>query len=312
MNPNKPVAIKLRTLRPIAALAMVACLCAHGFGQGRRSAKGVSIGSSTSLTYEGFTEPKQDIMVAANELGRLASLDVEIGDSVEAGEVIGHLEDALQKMAVKLSRVQVAMTGELEATKAEVELNRSRTIQLRHLIADEMARPDELTRAETDLRIAVARRDAALEQLELRKVELQRYELQLDRRKLRAPTTGVIANIFHHPGEYITPGDPAIVRLMVIDTLYAVFNLPVEDTQALRIGDMARVFLRSSSTTVKAAITSIAPNIDGESGTVQVRVELDNPERKLLSGDRCTLQILYGESSDPARAAANQENSSTR
>jgi multidrug efflux pump subunit AcrA (membrane-fusion protein) len=129
---------------------------------------------------------------------------------------------------------------------------------------------------------------------------------------LRAPTSGVIANIFHHPGEYITPADPAIVRLMVISKLYAVFNLPVEDTRALRVGEMARIFLRSSSTTVKAAITSIAPNIDGESGTVQVRVELDNTKGNLLSGDRCTLQILYGESRTPAQASASKEAASKR
>jgi hypothetical protein len=32
--------------------------------------------------------------------------------------------------------------------------------------------------------------------------------------------------------------------------------------------------------------------IDGESGTVEVRLELDNRKRDLLSGDRCTLQVF--------------------
>jgi multidrug efflux pump subunit AcrA (membrane-fusion protein) len=75
---------------------------------------------------------------------------------------------------------------------------------------------------------------------------------------------------------------------------------------------MTRIFLRSSSKTVRAPITSIAPNIDGESGTVQVRVELDNVAGDLLSGDRCTLQFLYGETSDPAQAAVGKEGSSRR
>ena len=38
-------------------------------------------------------------------------------------------------------------------------------------------------------------------------------------------------------------------------------------------------------------VSSIAPDIDGESGTVQVRVELDNTNRSLVVGERCTLQL---------------------
>ncbi len=134
MNPTESVARTSPTSRPLVVVAMVACLSTYGFGQGSRFTNQASIGSPTSLIYEGFTEPEQNIMVADDELARLASLDVEIGDSVETGQVIGHLEDGLQKMAIELSRLQVSMTGELEATKAEIELNRSRTIQLYPLL----------------------------------------------------------------------------------------------------------------------------------------------------------------------------------
>ena len=105
---------------------------------------------------------------------------------------------------------------------------------------------------------------------------------------------GVIAEVFHHPGEYITPGDPAVVRLLVMDQLYAVFNIPVEDTAAIKVGSPVRVVLRSTSTTIDAEIGAVAPTIDGESGTVQVRVELDNADRQFLAGDRCTLQLTHG------------------
>jgi multidrug efflux pump subunit AcrA (membrane-fusion protein) len=154
-----------------------------------------------------------------------------------------------------------------------------------------MARPDELVRAETDLRIATARFVAAQEQLALRELELDRYKLQLERRKIRVPMDGVISEVFHKPGEYLTPGDPAVVRLLVMDKLFGVFNIPVEDTAFIKVGSPVKVYLRSTSKTLEATITSIAPDIDGESGTVQVRVELDNTDRRLLSGDRCTLRL---------------------
>jgi RND family efflux transporter MFP subunit len=251
----------------------------------------VSTRPTPTMIYEGFTEPRHDIMVAATEIGRIESLTVEVGDHVQAGQEIGQLEDALQASSVQIAQHQASMTGELDATGAEVELHQSRTQSLRKLAADGMARPDELSRAETDLRIAIAKYAAAKEQLELRKLELERYELQLQRRKILVPMDGVISRLFHKPGEYITPGDPAVVRLLVTDKLFAVFNIPVEDTAVIHVGSSVKVHLRSSSRTLDASVTSIAPDIDGESGTVQVRVELDNADRSLLVGDRCTLRL---------------------
>lgn len=244
--------------------------------------------------YEGFTEPRQDILVAATEIGRLDSVMVSIGEHVVAGQIIGQLEDALQSSAVKLAQWQTEMKGEMEASQAELDRNQSRTEQLRRLSAEGMARPDELDRAETDLRVAKARFAAATEQHEMRKLELERARMQLERRKIRAPADGVISKVFHESGEYVTPGDPAIVRLLVMDKMFAVFNVPVEESGNIEVGVAGNVYLRSSQTNVNALVTSVAPDIDGESGTVEVRVELQNPGGRLLAGDRCTLEIRSG------------------
>ena len=274
--------------------SLLACLILFTMStQAYGQASGVSASSQTMI-YEGFTEPKHDIMVAATEIGRLETVYVKVGDRVKAGEIVGQLEDVIQVSSVTIATHQTKMTGELNAAKAEVDLHQLRTESLRRLAADGMARPDELVQAETDLRIARSRYLAAQEQLELRKLELERFKLQVQRRKVRAPMDGVISHLFHQPGEYITPGDPAVVRLLVMDKLYAVFNIPVEDTAFIRAGSAVRVFLRSNSSTINAAITSIAPDIDGESGTVRVRVELDNANRRLLAGDRCTMQLASG------------------
>lgn len=248
--------------------------------------------SASQLIYEGFTEPKYDIMVAATEIGRLETMLVKVGDEVTAGQVVGQLEDTLQRSSIRIAELQSNMQGELEASRAEVDLRRSRAELLRQLATDRMARPDELARAETDLRIAKAKLLNIEEQLKLRQLELERYQLQLERRFVRIPMDGVISEVFHEAGEYITPADPAVVRLLVLHKLYGVFNIPVEETNLIRIGTPARVFLRSSSKTIDAKVSSISPAIDGESGTVQLRVELDNTKRELLVGDRCTLRLM--------------------
>ncbi|MDC0288822.1 efflux RND transporter periplasmic adaptor subunit, partial [Rubripirellula sp.] len=247
---------------------------------------------SGSAVHEGFTIPKYEVLVAASELGRLQSLGVEVGDEVKKGARIGSLEDSVQAASVRIAMAQANMTGEWEAAKAEVKLNQLRVQKLRQLTAERMARPDELARAEADLDIALGRQKVAEEQITLNKLDLERQQLALSRRQILAPMGGVIADVFHRPGEYITPADPAVARLLVIDQLYAVFNIPVTEARNVRVNSPAKVYLRGAQQTLDARVTFVAPMIDGESGTVEVRLELDNSKRNLLSGDRCTLQVF--------------------
>ena len=249
--------------------------------------------SATAQTvYEGFTKPLNEIRVAAIEIGRLSTLDVDVGHRVQKGQMLAHLEDSMQRSAFEYRKLQSQMTGELLAAKAEEKMQRLRVQQLERLGGQAMARPNEVLRSKADLEIAVARRISAEEQTQLRKADLQQAQVQLDRRQIVAPANGIVAEVFHRPGEYISPGDPAILRLLVVEKLLAVFNVPAEDIKHMKIKQKAEVYLRSTSKTVPGTIASIAPIIDGESGTIEVSVALDNSDGSLLVGDRCTMKLF--------------------
>ena len=261
-------------------------------------------------TYDGFTQPRHEIMLAADEMGRLETVNVIVGQRIEAGHLVAGLEDALQVASLKTAVIQADMVGELDAAKVERELNEIRTKKLRTLAANGMARPDELRRAEADWKIAKARVASIEEQGELRAAERERAEVQLQRRKVFSPAAGVISEVFLSPGEFISPSAPAIAELLVIDELIAVFDVPIQDMAGVEVGRNVQVRLRSDRSSIEAAITSITPKIDGESGTVQVRVMLDNADRKWLSGDRCTLQI-HSPDFQPKKAPAAPTNLSS-
>lgn len=249
-----------------------------------------------SVSYDGFTEPSYNILVAAMELGRIESVAVKVGDRVNEGDVIASLESELQVSAVKIAKMQTTMRGELDAATAERDLQLAKVKALRTLKDEAMTRPDELSRAEMELRVSEARLATAQEQTQFRELELERYELQLARRQVLAPMSGIVAEVLHQSGEYVTPGDAAVVRLIVVDTIYAVFSVPVEEVSTIEIGANVAVFLRSSGETVSAKVESLSPEIDGESGTVPVRVALPNQSGKFRIGDRCTMRTILGSS----------------
>ncbi|WP_182870860.1 efflux RND transporter periplasmic adaptor subunit [Stieleria mannarensis] len=284
----------------VASLALVVCGIAAvpailfaqdsgGYSRTSRQAPGYQ-GGSITIDYEGFTIPKFDILVAATEIGRLDAVNVEVGDRVSKGDVVAKLEDGLQAEAVATARWRAQMHGETDAAKAETTLMKLRLEQLQSLADQDVARPDELKRAFADWEIAKSRELGAMEQDQLRKLELSRYELQLRRRKVLAPMDGVVAELFHAPGEYITPADPAVIRLVVLDELYGVFNVPVEEIGMVHLGDKVQVFMTGAGKRVRGEVASIAPDIDGESGTIKVKVLLDNKAGDLRSGDRCRMK----------------------
>ncbi len=96
--------------------------------------------------YEGFTEPRYDIMVAATEIGRLEEVLVEAGDRVEQGQTIARLEDSLQKSSVEIARLQAQMRGDTEAATAEAMLQQTRYSHIHQLAGEKVARPNELLR----------------------------------------------------------------------------------------------------------------------------------------------------------------------
>jgi len=269
---------------------------------------GQGIQPRDDYSYDGFTEPTEDILVAAVEIGRIDRVLVKVGDQVAAGQELATLENSLQLFAIEYATQQTLKKGDLEASLAERARNLSRTEQLRALSQSGGARPDELTRAETELRVAEARVMVAMEDQIERALELKRQEVQLDRRRVLSPISGVVAKVIRRPGEYLSPGDMSIVRLIAKDSLIAVFNLPAADAMRLKVGQVVPLRPRSVPKIISGVVESIAPAIDGESGTVAIRLRVDNREENLLPGDRCMMNNVNTLS--PARGLQSQLKSS--
>ncbi|TWU43040.1 p-hydroxybenzoic acid efflux subunit AaeA [Novipirellula aureliae] len=291
-------------------LPLALTLLLLGIGLAKRSyAQSGLHAPAQTLVYDGFTRPLYDVMVAASEAGILRSVLVEEGDSVEKDQVIARLDDEMQRSAVEIAARQASMKGAVDAAVAERLLQEQRLRMLRELEAKNMSRPDEVRRAEADFSIAKAKLTSAEEQMELRKLELERYQLQLERRQIRAPSKGIISHLFLDRGEFVSPNEPVVARLLVVDRIVGIFNVPAEEIRFLSVGSPARVYFRSTGATLATTIHSIAPNIDGESGTVMVRVELDNANQMILAGDRCTLTLNRAPSGNAIHRKSNFEQS---
>ncbi len=248
-------------------------------------------GQDGTPEFDGFIEPLHDIQLAAGEIGVIQRLDVKLGDQVQAGQTIAQLDDQLQRIAVDVAETAVAMHGAVDAAQVEYELHLHRTQQIRKLAEEGLTRPDELRRAEADLQIAANRWLAAREEITMREQELVKAQQMLRRRTITAPASGVIARIFRRAGEYVSPTDPDIVRLISDQELVAVVNVPARVAIHVQRGDQVHVTTTVPPQVLTATVLTVSPMIDGQSGTIQLRALVDSEGRVCRAGDRCTMRF---------------------
>lgn len=304
---NRPASPRRLSIVPQPlAIVMIAVLVAAGMLSCVPMRAYADTDAVTPSSYEGFAEPIADIELSTDEVGQLVDVPVTLGQRVTENQLVAQLDDRVQRAAVEVSRAQAIMDGEILAAEATRSLQAYRVEQLSQLRQGNMAGPEELRRAQMELDVAVARVQVAKEQKSLRQTELARLELQVEQRKLRAPFSGVVAVKRLSTGAAITPGNATIMRLIRTDVLIGVFNVPAEQSFTMRVGMATQVYFRAARLTVDGQIESISPAINGESGTVLVRVSIANPNDQLLPGDRLSMRITPGQDLQTKSQAARE------
>jgi biotin carboxyl carrier protein len=155
------------------------------------------------------------------------------GDRVRAGQPLAHLDDAAQR-------------ADLAATSAELE---------RGLI-DRLEHPDDQAAGAT-LAGLVARRDRA--------------QAALDERTLRAPITGVVADVRIRPGQAALAGHEALAIVDGNPRVGIVALVPAGLAPQIRIGSPLRLSLAGHPGTFETlTVTSVASDATGPSAAAQL------------------------------------------
>lgn len=243
------------------------------------------------VQIEGFTEPYRTIDVAAAETGVITAIAVREGETVRQGQTLATLDMEVFLATLQIAKLSMEARGKLGAAQAELELRKRRFEKLQALRAEAHASEQELERAQRDLAVAQAEVEAATEELQIRKLEYERIQAQIERRTVRAPSDGVITSIYKEPGEFVAPNDPRVLTIVQLDPLLATFSVPAHRAGQLSTGKQVAVRFPESGKTVQAAVELVAPVTDAQSGTVRVKVRIDNPKGLHRSGSRCTLEL---------------------
>jgi cobalt-zinc-cadmium efflux system membrane fusion protein len=101
---------------------------------------------------------------------------------------------------------------------------------------------------------------------------------------LRAPISGAVTERLINAGAGIEAGRP-LFTVANLSTVWVIANAPEAQVSALRVGAPANVFSAAFGGEARSGrITYIAPQLDEETRTAKVRIDLPNPGERLKAG----------------------------
>lgn len=218
--------------------------------------------------------------------GRVVRLTVRPGDPVKQGDVLAEIE------SVELARAGADYLGAMaRARAAEANARRERELAKRNVSA---ARDREAAEAEAE---ALGAQADAAEQL-LLALGVAREELPkrggdrpLSRYALRAPIDGVVVQRDAEPGEAVD-GGRAIFKVADLSHVRVVLDVFERDLAWVKPGLVAEIATEAyKDLKPRATVLRIDPQIDRETRTAKVYLDVDNPGALLLPGKFVTARL---------------------
>ncbi len=249
-----------------------------------------SLGSARATDLEGFTEPFRTLKVAADETGTIEEVLVQEGEQVKAGQPLARLNSEVHEAMLAVAAQNMKADGRIRAAQADLQMKQSRLDKFREILSEGFARQEEVDRATSELEIAQANLHAAKEDAFIKNLEHHKMSVQLQRRTIVAPIDGTVTVLHKDQGEFVAPNVPEIVTLVQLDSLLANFTLTGTQAATLHKGSELPIIF-TEGRDWHGIIEFISPVMDAESGTVLIKVRIDNSDRSFRSGQRCRIRL---------------------
>lgn len=284
-----------------------------------------------TIVSSGQVMPPAEVRLDSMLTSTITQIFKREGDSVRAGEVLIALDES--DLAAMLTQAQAAVAqarvgkSSLRTTtlpQANEALSQVRTNLLdarrelarqRSLFDAGITTASVLEKAQTAVTLFESQEKAALSQvlaastggsanlsasasIDFAQAQVAAIEVNRERAKIVAPMDGVISSRLVEVGEVVRPGTPLLVLTALGRTRIALE--PDERNLALlALGQKASVSAEAfPDESFEASLGYIAPAVNGERGTIEVRLDVPNPPAYLRPNMTVSVELSVATRSD--------------
>ena len=233
--------------------------------------------------------PDKEAQVSSRVSGKIASLFVNVGDSVQKGQRLAEVQSAeIQKLQVDL------IQAENKLTLAQAELDR---IQM--LVESKIAARKDLIAAQNQHQAVLNEIEGLTQQLVLLglpkdAVSKARAEKTISTFAILSPLSGVVAERSVVLGETVEP-NKVIFKVLDPSVVFVEGNAFEDTLPQLRIGQAVRIRVASYSGEVfTGKISRFSPSIDPQKRTLLLWAEVPNRAGKLKPNLSADMDVVVG------------------
>ena len=217
-----------------------------------------------TVALNGETRALRRVTLGAETMGRVQRVGADIGDTVTEGQELVRIDYDMQDAQLAQARADLALAGKTYRRLQRLRESGATTVQ--------------------ELDVAKARRDQA-------RVAVRIAELRVAQSVVLAPQTGVVTRRMVEVGEVLAPGQP-VFEIVDLSAVIVAANAPERQVGLLKPGLPAVVEIEALGRSYEGVIHIVIPTVHDPSRTYEVRVELPNPDRALLSGMFAQVRIV--------------------
>ena len=253
-----------------------------------------------STAAVGTVEPRFKADLSFRVLGRLIARPVNVGDSVEQGEIVAAINSTALELAVRSAKADLSRS-QAQLANASATEQRQRTLIATDTTSKETL--DNAVQVRAGAEASVARAQA----------NLTKALEQLGYAQVKADFAGVVTAVSADVGQVVSPGQ-TVVTVARPDIREAVVDIGPDFPVPLRVGLPFTVSLQLLPTMqVEGQIREIAPQADPVTRTRRVRIALSDPPASFRLGATVTARLASDQRSIirvPESAVLSKDNES--
>lgn len=251
----------------IAAAVLAGCSRPAPPAEPIRSVKLVTVGAAplhSQLEYSGEVRARVESRLGFRVAGKIVQRQAELGQRVQAGQVLAQLDPRDYELAAEASRAQVA-AARTQRDLAAADYRRYAALKAQNFISGA-----ELERREASLKSAQSSLDQA-------QAQLASQGNQAAYTRLVADASGVVTGIDAEPGQVVAAGTP-VVRIAQDGPRDVVFVVPEDRVARVRPGQSVAVRPWAGGAALAGRVREVAASADPVTRTFQVKVAVEGAD----------------------------------
>lgn len=250
----------------------------------------------------GKIQGRSEVPVVAKLPLKILSVDVEVGDEVQAGQVLVSLDPTDVAQKVRQAEAALAMAeavlppateesaaaqgARLASESAHADLKRIEELHKEGAVSDQMLEQvrAKAAGAEAQYKNILDKERAARAQYDQAAAAVELAYSQLSDTAITAPISGVVSTVPVEAGQMVSSGT-LVAMIVDMDEVKINIDISERDISHVKEGQEVTAKIKSlNNREVKGELTSLAPAADLRTQTFKAEIRIDNEDRAIKPG----------------------------